>query len=223
MSWTDPVGDLRTLLSDGVSDKLSAGKKVFGGQNGTNVTFKTFEFRRTTDFSSSALASPFGVSINGTLLPSTAVIADDLATGFYTLASAYAPSTTAIMTTTYYYQWFLDSELVSFLRLASNWLGQGDDYTITPDGLKTALLKYAMHEAYSKVALKYSIDLSATYRLEDQKDSKATDFVKVYKGFAETELKEAKQYRDDYYTRKGQALAPLFRSVRGNIKTPTIS
>ncbi len=220
MSWSTAVSDLRVLLSDGPDDKLRAYKTVFGMQNGSNATFKTFEFRRLTDFSSSALAYPLGIYVNGALQPASAVSLDDPDTGFFTSATAYDDSVSLLAT--YYIQWFKDTELDGFLVRSSDWLGLGDDYTQVPSGLKTASLKYAAHEAYQKLSLKYAENIVETYRTQDAPDDKRMEIVKAYQEAASNALKEAKQYRDDFYTRKGQSLSPLFGVVSGNIKNPTI-
>lgn len=218
MTWATAVDDLRVILSDGPTDKLRAIKEVVGNFNGINQTFKTFEFRRITDFSASGTASPLGVSINGVLQAPSAFSIDDPSTGFYTLAAASAVTDADQMRATYYIQWFLDAELNGFLVRAANWLGMDDDYSLVPSGLKTAALKYASHEAYQKLALKYAENIAETYRFQDTKDEKRFTIVEAYQKAARENLKEAETYRDDFYTRKGRAKAPIWRSVVGRVR-----
>lgn len=220
MTWSTAAADLRVLLSDGPTDKLCAYKSVFGTQDGTNTTFKTFEFRRITDFSSSATSFPLGLYINGQRLASSGVTVDDPDTGYFTAASAYSDAVSILAT--YYIQWFTDVELTGFLTRSSDWLGLGDDYSNIPSGLKTAALKYAAHEAYQKLSLLYARNVTETYRLEDAPDDRKFQVVSAYQKAAADALKEAERYRDDYYTRKGQYKAPLFGTIQGNIKNPTI-
>lgn len=221
MSWLTGQDNLRTLLSDGPTDKLRALKGVFGVQNGTNTTFKTFEFRRVTDFSASATVFPLGIFVNGQWQPPSAIAVDDPNSGFFQAATAFDDSVS--LTASYYIQWFTDLELDGFLVRASDWLGQGDDYTQTPTGLKTAALKYAAHEAYQKLSLRFAENIAETFRLQDAPDDKKMEIVKAYQDAAKLALEEAKTYRDDFYTRKGAALAPRFGSISGNIKNPTRS
>lgn len=221
MSWLTAIADLRVILSDGPTDKLRAYKTIFGMLNGTNSTFKTFEFRRLTDFSSTATAYPLGIYINGALQPASAVTRDDPNTGFFTCATAYDDSVSLLAT--YYIQWFLDGELDGFLTRASDWLGLGDSYSTIDSGLKTAALKYAAHEAYQKLSLKYAENITETYRTEDAPDDRRFEIVKAYQQAAKDTLGEAERYRDDFYTRKGMSKAPLFGSVQGNIKNPTVT
>ena len=136
MSWLTAVSDLRVILSDGPTDKLRAFKAVFGLQNGINATYKTFEFRRVSDFSATAMAAPLGIYIDGVRIPAASVLSDDLATGFFTLTDPVLD--TQNLAATYYIQWFNDSELDGFLIRSSNWLGLPDDYSTIPSGLKTA-------------------------------------------------------------------------------------
>lgn len=220
MSWTNAVTDLRTLLSDGPTDKLRALKSVFGVQDGTNVSFKTFEFRRVTDFSASGTAAPLGIYLNNSLLPASAIASDDLLSGFFTLQAA--PSDADNLVASYYIQWFLDPELEGFMQRSSMWLGYDDQYINIPSGLKTAALKYAEHEAYQKLSLRYAENIVETYRLQDAPDDKRMSVVSAYQQAASQKLKEAYQARDDYYKRKGKPLAPIFDTASGNIKNPTL-
>lgn len=221
MSWTSAVSDLRTELSDGPTDKLRAFKTVFGTPNGVNTIFKTFEFRRLTDFSSTATAYPLGLYLNGARLAASAVTQDDPDTGYFTAASAYDDS--ALLTATYYIQWFKDTELQQFLTESAQWIASTTDYTAIGDGLVPAALKYACHVAYTKLALRQSENILETYRLQSAPDDRRFDIVKAYQDAAKQYLETATQLRDDFYTRKGQFKAPLFGSISGNIKNPTVS
>lgn len=221
MSWDTATTDLRVILSDGPTDKLRAFKTVFGIQNGVNTTYKTFEFRRVSDFSSSALPGPLGLQVDGVRIPAASVVSDDLDSGIFVLTDPLQDSQQ--FTATYYIQWFKDDELTGFLLRSSNWLGLGDDYTQIPSGLKTAALKYAAHEAYQKLSLRMSENIVETYRLQDAPDDKRMAVVAAYQKAASDSLKEAITHRDDFYTRKGQAKAPRFGVISGNIKNPTVS
>lgn len=219
MSWTTASNDLRVLLSDGSTDKLRAFKAVFGAQDGTNKIFKTFEFRRITDFSASGNANPLGIYIDNVLQAPSAVSWDDLSSGNFALETA--PTDAQQILCSYYIQWFTDSELEGFLTRSSNWLGFNDDYANIPSGLKTAALKYASHEAYLKLSLRFAENIVETYRLQDAPDEKRMSVVSAYQQAAKDALKDAYKSRDDYYSRKGRSLAPLFDTVQGNIKNPT--
>ena len=223
MAWANPINDLRILLSDGPTDKLRANKAVMGNQNGINSTFKTFEFRRQNDFTAASSVSPFGISINGVLVAPSAVATDDTSTGFFSLAPS-SVGTNDQLTTTYYIQWFIDSELDFFLQQSSLWLGAGSNYTATADGLKDAALKFAASNAYMKLSLRYAEDFAMeAYRLQDAKDDKRMDIVQAYQNASKQARKDANDSRNDFYTRKGQPLAPISGTIAGNVRNPTRS
>ena len=221
MSWSTAAQDLRVLLSDGPTDKLRAFKNIFGQQNGSNKIFKTFEFRRLTDFSATGNAAPLGIYIDNVLQAPSAVTWDDLNSGHFYLSTA--PTDDQHIMCSYYIQWFTDAEIEGFLSRACNWLGLGDDYSLIPTGLKTAALKYSEHEAYQKLSLRFAENIVETFRLQDAPDEKRMAIVTAYQEAAKQKFKEAEQSRDDFYKRKGRPLAPIFDTASGNIKNPTRS
>jgi len=210
VSWTTAVADLRALLSDGPTDKLRQ-KRVLGNQDGVRTKFKTFEFRRVTDFTTAT--APLGVFVDGTAVT---VSADDVATGAFTLA--VAPTNGQEIEARYYMQWFIDSELQTFLRSASQWLGLGATFANVPAGLQPSALQYAAADAYQKLALRWAEHQSETYRLEDQPDGKLKSVADQYRAMSTDHRKLALSNRDEFYKRQGQALQPLFRTIQGNAK-----
>lgn len=215
MSWTTSTADLRTLLSDGPTDRYRFRKRVFGELNGTNTLFKTFEFRRVTDFTTAAL--PLGVFKNGTLLSTSAIAADYASSGEFALVSA--PIDGDIIEASYYIQWFTDAELNEFLLRATNWLGLGDQVANVPDGLIPAAKEFAAAQAYLKMAIRWAEHMSEIYRVEDAPDKSTTDKIQSFRDLAEMHSKTAKSYRDDFYTRQGQNLQPLFGTISGAVRT----
>ena len=214
MSWTTGVADLRLKLSDTPIDKLRAFKRVFGQIDGVNKVFKTFEYRRVTDFTTAA--APLGIYKNQVRLSAGAIASDDLGTGFFELVTA--PAAGDVLEASYYVQFFLDSNLEDFLRLSTSWLGLGIDHTVIPSGLQPAALQYASAEAYQKLAMRFAEHASETYRLEDSPDVQRFKLVDEYKRMSEDCRKEATVLRDQYYTRQGQSLQPLFAVNRGNVR-----
>ena len=214
MAWTTAISDLRTKLSDNSKDRLRAFKRVFGDINGVNTIFKTFEFRRITNLT---VATGFlGVYKNGVRLATSEITSDDLETGYFTLATA--PVSGDVIEATYYSQYFIDSELISFLRLATNFIAGGDDYTNVAGGLQPAVLTYASAEAYQKLALRFADTFADTYKMQDLPDGEREKIIIQFKKSSEDARAEAMKLRNDYYeNRQGQALAPLFGSVFGNV------
>lgn len=210
MSWTDAVTSLRILLSDGARDKLRWKKAALGECNGTNATFKTFEFRRITDFTGPD--SPEGVYVNGAL---STVTEDFNEVGQFTLSSAPAQGST--VEATYYSQWFTDAELEQFLTQATQWLGNGDDYTITQSGLRPAALKYSEAEAYKKLAIRYMEWYSQQYRMEDAQAKERDSLVESWMNASQVASDLAFKQRDDFYKRQGRSNAPFSTSLIGAI------
>lgn len=210
MSWTTAEADLRLLLNDGPTDKIRAFKRVFGDANGSNVRFKTYEFRRVTNFSTESDSSALGVYVNGVKIPQADIASDDLSTGFFSLTAGATPSSSSVLEASYYVQYFLDAEIESFLRLAANWLGLADSYATISQGLRPAALQYATGEGYQKLAMRFSEHSSETYRLEDMPDDRRMAIIAEYKNSAAQAKEQATRLRNEAYTRQGQSLAPLF-------------
>lgn len=215
-TWSTAINDLRIALSDQPTDKLRWQKKVFGLQNASNATYKTFEFRRVTDFTqATSNAQGLGIYLNGVLQPASSISSDNPEVGFF--VTGFYPANTDTLAVSYYIQWFLDSELDEFLTQSAAWMGLSEDYTQIPSGLKPAALKYGAYQAYQKLALKYAETMGETYRLEDSADPKRMEIVSAYQRASKDSLDAAVTLRDDFYTRKGMAKAPLFSSLQGRI------
>lgn len=217
MSWTNAVYVLRQKINDGPTDKLRALKKCFGNVDGVNASFKTFEFRRITDFTQPEY--PEGVYIDGAVQPASGVIQDFSDTGFFKMY--VAPSANQIVEATYYIQWFLDQELDAFLKTSYNWLLSSDNYPECPDGLKPCVLSYAAGEAYQKLALKYSESQAEVYQAQGAPAEDASTPAQMYSALSKMFFKEATTRRDEFYTRQGRPLQPLRGYNKGNVPKVT--
>jgi hypothetical protein len=220
MSWTTAVEDLRTLLSDGSNDRYNSRKRCFGEVNGVNATFRTFEFRRITDFT--LAAPPFGVYINGQRLDATDITTDYLQTGEFVIGpTGSIPIDGDVVEASYYNQWFLDSELESFLKMAANWMIGNDNVETIVNGLRPCALKYAASEAYLKMAQRWRTWLSEMYRVEDEPKKPGNGPIDSFINMSEKFREEANKCREEFYTRQGRNLQPLSGSVLGNVKKLT--
>lgn len=211
------VSDLRTLLSDQPNDKYNFLQRCFGQVDGVNATFKTFFRRRATNFT--APTGAVGVYLSNALVPASGFVSDDVESGVFVLTATFAPTQDKVVEASYYNQWFDDSELDTFLQVASRWIASTNDYTTTPQGIVDALLKYAAAEAYLKMAMRWRTYMSQEFKVEDApKDSPtySTDsFVKMSEAFREEALKSRTEY---YQTRQGRALQPNFGRIVGRIR-----
>jgi len=212
MPWTTAKVELRELLNDNNNDKLRFRKRVIGTCNGSNVIFKTLEFRRLTNFITPT--APFGVFISDAATAAT-VTADFPEIGSFQLATA--PANGDFVEATYYVQFFLDAELDTYLTSACRWIQSSDDFTKIPPGLQPAALKYGAADAYEKLASKFQEHLSDTYRTEDAPDEKKTSLVSEYRTLALKYREESAKLRAQFYTRQDQALQPLFANNLGAV------
>lgn len=214
MGWLTAESDSRLKLNDQPNDKLRAFKRVLGQIDGSNRRFKTFEFRRVTNFTTAT--APLGIYIDQQLIMPSEISLDDVTSGYFILATP--PANGSVVEATYYCQNFLDSEIQSFLRLSCQWLGLGDDYSQIPGGLQPAAIQYVSAEGYQKLASRFSEHLSETYRLEDMPDVQRQALIAEYKEAAAQAREQAEHLRNEYYTRQGQHLAPLFGINAGMVQ-----
>lgn len=210
--WTTAIADCRMTLSDGDTDKLAYRKKVIGIQDGSNLTFKTFEARRISNLV--VAVSPAGVFLDNA---AAAVASEDRESGEFTLSTP-APTDGQSLVATYYYRWFIDTELTEFLKSASNWAGFGDDYTLVPDAFQPAVKEYVAFLGYQKLVAKMSVNLAETYQLYDAPDEKRFDPVAMYMKISKQKFDLAVNLRDDVYSRKGQAKAPRSATLAGTVR-----
>ena len=221
MAWTTALSDLRNLLSDNVTDRYCYRKKVFGQINGVNLSFKTFEFRRVTNFTSAV--TPLGVYISGVRVLDTNVTIDDVASGEFTLAASVVPVDGQIVQATYYTQQFLDSELTSFLTNAcQSFLQLGSDFTQIDPALIEAALHYAAGNGLKKLSMRWSQRASDAFLLEDVPKKEAIGLADTISKLGMDYIKLATSLRDSAYTnRGGQSLGVNFVSNWGAVRAGT--
>lgn len=210
------VSDLRRLLNDGPTDKLAYNKKIIGQIDGTNKLFKTFEQRRFSNFTMAAISpSPEGVFVNGVRLLNTSVVTDDPVSGAFSLLAAPADGDT--VTAAYYWRWFEDPELEMFIVNALQMVLTTTNPTTAPDGLIPAILSFAAGEAYGKLSIRWTTNMSNQYMLEDAPRDKQGQLLNPFIPLQKQMEDRARQLRKDYYSRNDQAEQPLFVSISGAV------
>ena len=219
--WTTYLSDLRTLLNDNVSDRLAYRKKCFGTCDGTNTVFKTFEFRRITNFTT-AVPGTYGVFINGVQVLAANIAYDDTASGEFSFKPTFQPTgPTQVVTASYYTEQFLDTELTDLVQRAVQSLGLGLVIANVDPALWDAVLNYAASEGMKKLALRWTQRASDVFLLEDIPKQESLKIAESYTGLAGQYYKNSIQMRDDFYTRQGQTLAPNFINNFGNVSAQT--
>ncbi len=221
-AWTTAISDLRSLLSDNADDRYFYRKKVFGNVDGSNQSFKTFEFRRVTNFTDEVLsASPLGVYINGVRLDTAKVTVDNAATGEFFIAEDSIPTAGQVVEATYYTQQFKDSELSEFLVQINNSLQFGPDFTQLDPMLREAALHLAAGDALRKLGVRWTMRASDTFLLEEAPKKEALGTAESYFKMAELFSNRGTKLRDDRYGRAGQSLAPNFVNNFGRVSNVT--
>jgi len=137
MSYTNAILELRQMLSDTDQHKRSTRKKLIGNVDGSNLVFVTYDKRIVED--------TFQAFVNG--LPVQAVITDPVAGE---VAFAVAPLQNSTVQASYYWQWWLDTELTTFLNKGAEAVGLSTTSATTDNaylqvipGLKSAVLQMA--------------------------------------------------------------------------------
>lgn len=215
MSWTTAITDLRFLLSDNETDKLGYRKAILGERNSVNLRFKTFEDRRVTNFKTETNLS-LGVHVAGVRIANAGITSDDPSIGEVILVAA--PANTQRVEASYYYQWYLDTELEMFLRQATQWLGLGSDKDLIPAGLQPAALYFSAQEALHKITLKWSQRMSEVYKMEDSPDENRVAAIEEYRKIALDYKQKSEDLRATFYTRQDQGLAPLYGFALGTVR-----
>jgi hypothetical protein len=179
---------------------------------GDTLTSK-FEFRVDTYPTPDGLAKRFFTGRNQLMEGSLLVFVDDreqsqgITANFPqgTFEMADPPAVGAKLQASFYYQWFLDSELEEFLTLAANAFGQSTHVgTTIPDGLRPAVLSIACYHAYMRKAAEFteSVVASAGGFTTDQ-----TKLAPNWRAMADAAMKQAKDeikfYTDNPLTGAG--------------------
>lgn len=215
--WATALDDLKGLLDEGNLDKYAYRKRCLGDCNGTNLSFKTFDNLRQTDFTTAS--PPVGVWISG-VLQDPAIITEDFPdSGDFTIS--VVTQNTDIVEASYYYRWFLDSELIQYLISATNWLSLGSDYTTLGEGLRPGALKFAASDAYQKLAIRWARKLSEGFMLNDAPGTDMVGKMIIEYGNIATKYREdAEKVRDDFYSRSGQQKSPAWAFSFGHVQDP---
>ena len=208
--WAKPKEDLRFLINDGPTDHERKRKRLNGQSDGSNTVYDVFEKRLVSNLVAPSGAE--GVFVDNVLV---AVTSQDAVIGQVTLTAA--PGAGAAVEATYFFQWYTDEELDTFLRSASNWLGKGDDFSMIEGGLQPAAKYYAAQEALHKLSVRFADSLSDVFLMEEGPKEKKVPIVTHFRNLSNDYNKKAKELRDNFYKGQGQAEGPIFASIAGRV------
>lgn len=206
MSYTAAITELRQLLSDTAFHKRVTKKKLIGNVNGDNKKFFTYD-KRILEDTVEAFVNDAAVSFD----------IDDAIKGEITLATA--PDKNSKVEASYYWQWWHDDDLTTFLNKGAEITSQED---LTPPdtaylqilpGLKTAALYFAANMATeSLISYLATRRHSQEFLLEEDgnDDNKFSQTIQALTEQAKAMWDKAIFHRDDFYKRQGKRHAPAF-------------
>jgi hypothetical protein len=206
VSYTAAVTELRQLLSDTTLHKKATQKKIIGAIDGVNVLFTTYDKR--------VLTTGFVTYVNGVEVDSTLVSAVE-----GTIEFGDAPGINSKVTASYYWQWWLDDELKTFLNKGaeltssfSNLLPDEAYLQILP-GLKTAALYFSAAFAMDSL-ISYLVNRrhSEEFLIEESgnDESAFSQTISAMREQSEAFWERAKWARDDFYKAQGKRESPSF-------------
>ena len=150
------ISSLRSLLGDNTTDKFEFKVDVFPTPDGITRRF----FGGQTRLVEHSLQVYINRQLAVTGVATSGVVEIDYEKGSFDLGTA--PSGHMNVQASFYYQWFRDAELLTFLTTAANMNGYEFIYTDFPIGVRGALLDFAAYYAYMKKAAEYADHLTAS-------------------------------------------------------------
>jgi hypothetical protein len=206
MSYADAITELRQLLADTQYHKKATDKRLIGKVNGENVTFYTYDKR--------VIESTFSAKVNNIDVDSSL---DDAIQGLVTLADA--PAINSAVTASYYFTWWTDAELKTFLNKGAELTSffttniPEDAYLQITVGLKSAALYFSASYAMDSL-INYLINRrhSEEFLVEESgnDESAFSQTIAAMKDLSKEFWTKAKWARDDFYMRQGQRNVPAF-------------
>jgi hypothetical protein len=215
MSYAQAVTELRQLLADSDLNKKATKKKLIGKVDGNNTLFFSYDKRIFPD--------SVQIYVNNEETGSFSV--DDEIKGQITLGTA--PEINAKVEASYYWRFWIDDELKTFLNKGAESTGQFND--IVPDtaylkiqaGLKSAALYFAANMATDSL-VHYLINRrhSSEFLLEQDgnTDTAYTATISGLRDQAKSYWDKAVFHRDDFYKRLGKRNAPAFAIKVGSVR-----
>lgn len=206
MSYTQAITEIRQLLSDTEFHKKATGKQLIGKVDANNVKFITYDKR--------LLSDTLEVFVNAEAVDFTL---DDAVKGAITLSSA--PDKNTKVTANYYWTWWNDDELITFLNKGAEATSQfsaaipDQAYLQILPGLKTAaLMLTASLATRSLIQMMINRRHSEEFLIQESgnDDTGFSQMITAMQKMADTYWKDGIAQRDDFYMRQGKRNAPAF-------------
>lgn len=206
MSYSAAITELRQLVGDSEFHKKATDKKLIGRIDGENAVFYTYDKR--------LLEDTLEVFVNG---EAVSYSLNDAIKGQITLAEA--PEQNSTISANYYFVWWLDEELQTFLNKAAESVSQSDDtppeeaWLLIPNGLRKPGLYFAAHDAMmSLITFLVNRRHSEEFLIQQDGNDDAgfSQMINALRGQAKDFWDRAIVSRDDYYKRQGKRSLPSF-------------
>lgn len=214
MSYQNAILELRQIIADTASNKRTSGKRLIGNVDGVNKVFTTYDKR--------IVATTLQVFEGDTQL-NKGFSLDDAIAGQISFTNA--PAVQTVLTATYYWQWWLDAEVINFLNKGAETCGIVDPnanvapplkpsdqaYLLVPGGLKAAVLKIAASYAFDAIAAyMFARRHSSEYLVEQDgnDDEGYSKLIDSCNKMSASNLKNGMLLRDDFYKSQGRQYKP---------------
>lgn len=206
MSYDAAINELRQMLGDTEFHKNASKKKCLGKVDAENASFMTYDKR--------ILEDTFQAFVNEIAVDSTI---DDAVRGTFTLSTA--PEKNTAVSASYYFQWWIDDEIKTFLNKGAEATGVSSGavpdsaYLSIQPGLKSAALSFAASLAIrSLINFMMNRRHSAEFSLEQDgnDDSGFAQTLNAMGKQADAYWKQGEWHRDDFFKRNGARNAPAF-------------
>lgn len=195
------IDDLRMRLQDGPTNKLAVHKPALQGDiDGSNKVFILLEPRY--------VAASLKAYLNSSPVTVTAL---DTLSGLVELATA---PTSGKLTFSYFWQYFIDSELEVYLRQGAGNVGL-TDYTLADASLQPVIVEYAASYAYMFLATEWVRNMAEKIQLSDAPQQTGIPVPNHFLQLKKDAWNSAEAMKKEYYTGQGRRNVPFFNA--GNI------
>ena len=180
------IDDLRMRIQDGPTNKLAVHKPALQGDiDGSNKIFILLEPRY--------VAASLKAYLNSASVTATAL---DNLSGMVELATAPASGK---LTFSYFWQYFLDTELDLFLRQGAGNVGM-TDYTLADVSLQPVIVEYAASYAYLFLATEWVRSMSEKIQLSDAPQQTGIPVPNHFLQLKKDAWNTAEGMKKEYYT-----------------------
>lgn len=219
-NWTDvtqAVLDLRRFVNDGPSDRPIKRKQVIGRVDGINVNYITWDDR--------IIDTTLQVSLDDAPYDPSQVVVDDAILGRFHLITTTVSNTPQVpapaqstLRASYFFQYFLDEDLVMAMEMAAQEIAETDDITLIASGLKLAALNFAAFVGYEKQAMRWEARKSTEFILQEEPlDADTMNRSNFLQKAAEKYYEMAIKLRNGFYQRHGRRDAPAMTIFKPNV------